>query len=243
VDEQKAFESWARAGRGRFREKGLRRLQRRLEPAEVVRAALEVLDETGLDCLTIRAIAARVGVAGPALYWHFRNKQAMLDQMAEAMLAARAAELRSPTDGEAWFDWLAGAAGWLRRALLSHRDGARVFAGTTLPSEPTFLRMLDLVVGVLHAEGFKRDDALRAAMTIYVYVLGFTIEEQAMPAQVSSEPPGAELPGEDGYPHLSAAFRDFERNADRGFDHGLGLILSGLRHAGNQPPPGRATEP
>ena len=230
MDDERGFARWGRDRlRGRHRARvGLLDRRHRLEPDVVVRAALEVLDQGGLDGLSIRAIADRLGVRGPALYWHFRNKQALLDQMAEAMLADRAVDLVLPTESESWWDWLAQTARWLRRALLSHRDGARVFAGTTLPSEPTFLRMLDLVVAVLHGAGFAWGDALRAAMSIYVYVEGWTIEEQAMPAPEAIAPAEefldvAELPA------LRAAFADFELDADRGFEHGLGLILAGLR--------------
>jgi TetR/AcrR family tetracycline transcriptional repressor len=229
-DDERGFGRWgaARGRHGRIFERHLEQRLRRLEPDAVVRAALEVLDETGLEGLTIRGIAQRVGVQGPALYWHFRNKQALLDEMAEAMLAAHADELRRPVDGQLWQDWLAQSARWLRRALFSHRDGARVFAGTTLPSELTFLWMLDMVVSVLHAAGFAWVGALRAAMTVYVYVVGSTIEEQAMPPAEAHEQLQGEFPDPERHPSLAAAFEEFEFDADSGFEHGLGLILAGL---------------
>lgn len=195
----------------------------------VARAALEVLDEMGLDGLSVRLIGDRVGVRGPALYWYFRNKQALLDEMAEVMLADRADALGRPADGEPWWEWLERTARWLRLALLSHRDGARVFAGTTMPAERTFLRMLDLVVAVLRAAGFPAADALRAATTVHAYVVGSTIEEQSTPPPEGFEPPEAGFPGAADYPALAAAFAEFDLDPDRTFEHGLGLILAGLR--------------
>ena len=53
-----------------------------LTKAGIVQAALDLLDEAGMDGLTVRALAARLGVQAPALYWHVRNKQALLDEMA-----------------------------------------------------------------------------------------------------------------------------------------------------------------
>src|ERR1700688_4158094 len=50
----------------------------------VVRTALRILDEVGLDGLTVRKLASELGVQAPALYWHFKNKQALLDEMATA---------------------------------------------------------------------------------------------------------------------------------------------------------------
>jgi TetR/AcrR family tetracycline transcriptional repressor len=195
----------------------------------LVRAALDVLDETGLDGLSLRLIGERVGVRGPALYWYFRNKQALLDQMAEVMLADQAAGLARPAEGEPWWEWLEGIARWLRRALLSRRDGARVFAGTSVPAERTFLRMLDLVVAVLRTAGFPAADALRAATTVHVYVVGSTIVEQARPGAEGSEGAEERFPGDAEYPALAAALAGFELEPDRTFEQGLGLILAGLR--------------
>jgi len=195
----------------------------------VVRAALEVLDQNGFDGLTIRAIAERLNVRGPALYWHFRNKQALLDEMAEAMLAERASELRPPVSGEAWWEWLAHSATWLRRAVVSRRDGARVFAGVTLPSVPTFLWLEDMAIGFLHAAGFSWLEALRAFATLHVFVLGATIEEQSMPPPEVIEEFRGTFPDAVRYPSLAAGFVEFEFDADSGFADGLELILTGLR--------------
>ena len=47
----------------------------------IVDAALAVLDDVGMDGLTVRAVAARLDVKAPALYWHVRDKKALLDEM------------------------------------------------------------------------------------------------------------------------------------------------------------------
>ncbi|WP_253822636.1 TetR family transcriptional regulator, partial [Salmonella enterica] len=59
----------------------------KLQPNTVIRAALDLLNEVGVDGLTTRKLAERLGVQQPALYWHFRNKRALLDALAEATLA------------------------------------------------------------------------------------------------------------------------------------------------------------
>ena len=56
----------------------------KLQPNTVIRAALDLLNEVGVDGLTTRKLAERLGVQQPALYWHFRNKRALLDALAEA---------------------------------------------------------------------------------------------------------------------------------------------------------------
>jgi len=148
--------------------------------------------------------------------------------MAEVMLADYGDALGLPADDESWWEWLERTAHWLRLAMLSRRDGARVFAGTTLPADRTFLRMLDLVVSVLRTAGFPAADALRAATTVHVYVVGSSIEEQALPPE-GFESPEKGFPSGTEYPALAAAFAEFDLDPDRTFEHGLGLILAGLR--------------
>ncbi|MDB6078868.1 MAG: TetR family transcriptional regulator, partial [Akkermansiaceae bacterium] len=102
----------------------------------MVAAALELLNETGLDEMTTRKLAGRLGVQQPALYWHFPNKRALLDALAEEMLTRGHTRSR-PRAGENWRSFLLENARSFRRALLAYRDGARIHAGTS-PSAPQF---------------------------------------------------------------------------------------------------------
>jgi Tetracyclin repressor-like, C-terminal domain len=77
--------------------------------------------------------------------------------------------------------------------------------------------------------GFPAADALRAATTVHVYVVGSTIEEQALPPPEGFEFPEEGFPSGTEYPALAAAFAEFDLDPDRTFEHGLGLILAGLR--------------
>ncbi len=101
----------------------------KLDKGTVIAAALELLNEVGMDSLTTRKLAERLKVQQPALYWHFQNKRALLDALAEAMLAER--HTRSlPEENEDWRVFLKENALSFRTALLSYRDGARIHAGT-----------------------------------------------------------------------------------------------------------------
>ncbi|EBR7419052.1 TetR family transcriptional regulator, partial [Salmonella enterica] len=51
----------------------------KLDKGTVIAAALELLNEVGMDSLTTRKLAERLKVQQPALYWHFQNKRALLD--------------------------------------------------------------------------------------------------------------------------------------------------------------------
>ena len=66
----------------------------RLRREHVVDVAIALLDADGLDALTMRKLATRLGVQAGALYWHFANKRALLDAMADRFLEDFAADRR-----------------------------------------------------------------------------------------------------------------------------------------------------
>src|ERR1051326_1046185 len=100
-----------------------------LDRAQVVKTAIDLLDEVGLDGLTLRRLAKQLGVQAPALYWHFKNKQELLDQMAET-IAHDEAPLRPVTPDIPWDEWIAQRARDMRASLVRHRDGAMLAAST-----------------------------------------------------------------------------------------------------------------
>ncbi len=145
-----------------------------LRRADVVEGALELLDAEGLDGLTMRKLSAALNVQGGALYRHFPSKEALLDAMAERLLAGVGAPL---PPGRPWPDQCRELAGRLHTALLSRRDGARVVAGTFVPS-PNTTAAGDQAIRVLCAAGFPPETAGWITFAVFYYALGHTIEEQ-----------------------------------------------------------------
>src|SRR3569833_3623932 len=121
-----------------------------LEVGDAVRVALELLEEEGLDKLTVRRLATGLGVKAPALYWHFRSKRALLDHMTDAIVAPVVAGL---PDGGPWLKWLEDAGFALHKALLAHRDGARVALGADLITARRQSGHAGRGVGGKHREG------------------------------------------------------------------------------------------
>lgn len=204
-----------------------------LDRAQVVKAAIELLDEVGLDGLTLRRLAQELGVQAPALYWHFKNKQELLDQMVVAIAAAEA-PVQLPVDGQSWDDWLAQRARAIRRSLNSHRDGA-MLAASTHP-QPSQWQDIEAQISVLVDAGMRPADAMRAMLTVRNYVSGFTLEEQADRMRGSTandlDPREFEkaLRAFAGYPRLSEALREVgDPQSDSAFEAGLEVVLDGLR--------------
>ncbi|WP_055501896.1 TetR/AcrR family transcriptional regulator [Nonomuraea pusilla] len=203
---------------------------RKMAVPEAVATALRLVDEDGLDSLTMRRLAAALDVQVGTLYRHFATKQTLLAAMAEEMLAGCAGPL---PDGLTWREQITELAGRLRTALLRHRDGARVYAGTHSVG-PNTLSYTDTLVGVLRETCLSPEAATRTALTIVHFVIGHTLEEQAAQALAESDLPAtltllhAAL-DPDVYPHLAAAEATLTSTDFVGhFTHGLNLIVKGL---------------
>lgn len=174
-----------------------------LKRETVVDTALGLLDEVGVDGLSTRRLAEELGVRSPALYWHFKDKQDLLDEMAATMVARALAGLESPAPGQDWAEWLGDRARAFRRGLLAHRDGGRVHAGSRPGNED--LGPIWRLTEMMEASGLSRLDAVRGIVAVSRYTVGCVAEEQASgPGPVDDDP-------------------------DAGFEFGLRLLLRGLR--------------
>src|SRR5262247_1380022 len=109
-----------------YRKSERRPKRRPLDQAQIVRAALALLDEVGLDELTMRRLAERLGVKAAALYRHVRGKDELLALLGDEI----SAEIPLPRAAGTWREQLVESAWNLRRGLLAHRDAALVLAST-----------------------------------------------------------------------------------------------------------------
>jgi AcrR family transcriptional regulator len=156
-----------------------------LSKAAVVQAGLDVLNDAGIDGVTVRAVASRLGVQAPALYWHVRDKQDLLDEMATEIWRRVTAELAALPDGQPWGQAMAEFAAITRRALLSHRDGAKVFSGTYL-TDASVLQAQEAGLAQMIQQGFTLAGIIRAYSLLYSFTVGFCIEEQAVAQAAAS---------------------------------------------------------
>lgn len=199
----------------------------------MARTALDLLNETGLEGLTLRAIAQRLDVKAPALYWHFKDKQALLDEMATEMMRRMAEDFLS-TPAADWRTALTAAMRGLRAHLLRYRDGAKVFSGTRY-TDLSYAAPLETHLRALGEAGFAPAAATRAWFTVYSYTIGYVIEEQA-----TGPTRGGDGEGDDGYdlaaraerlaayPLAAAAGEEMFRSHDRGFEEGLAAVVAGI---------------
>jgi TetR/AcrR family transcriptional regulator, tetracycline repressor protein len=148
-----------------------------LDRQRIVAEAVALLDAEGLDGVTTRKLAARLGVQSPTLYWHLPNKAALVTAIADAILDQEFGDMSPPEPDQHWQDWLTDLAERLRRALLAHPDGARVISASQL--SVTMAAISELAMSTLVARGVSLQQARVIVLTVEHFTVGHVLEEQA----------------------------------------------------------------
>ncbi|MEV0457248.1 TetR/AcrR family transcriptional regulator C-terminal domain-containing protein [Catellatospora methionotrophica] len=148
-----------------------------LDRQRIVTEAVALLDAEGLDGVTTRKLAARLGVQSPTLYWHLPNKAALVTAIADAILDREFGDMSPPEPDQPWQDWLRQLAGRLRRALLAHPDGARVVSASQL--SVTMTAISELAMSTLVTRGIPLRHARVIVLTVERFTVGHVLEEQA----------------------------------------------------------------
>jgi TetR/AcrR family transcriptional regulator, tetracycline repressor protein len=131
----------------------------RLTRNAVVDRALGLADAVGLEALTIRKLAAELGVTPMALYWHFRSKDELLDGLAERVWS----ELDVDVDPTApWHAQLRGLLESLVRILRAHPAAAPLLIASEKQNESA-LRATEVTLEVLRSAGFDPKQASEVA--------------------------------------------------------------------------------
>jgi TetR/AcrR family tetracycline transcriptional repressor len=193
----------------------------KIDRDRIVDEALKLLNEVGLDALSTRALAQRLAIRQPALYWHFKSKRALIEAMNKEILR-RGHQHQWPVDPKNWREFVAGDARSFRRALLAYRDGGRVHAGTE--ADPQGLADIERHVAVLTGAGMSVAHAMELLVAVGRYTVGCVIEEQ-------SEPPPEQAAldrAAEGFPLTGAAIRHYRTmGAEAFFEKGLQMIIRG----------------
>lgn len=148
-----------------------------LDRRRIVTEAVALLDADGLEGVTLRKLAQRLGVQAPTLYWHIPNKAALVTAIAEEILDREFPDLAPPEPDQRWQDWLTGMAKRLRRALLAHPDGARVISASHLSLKMAAIS--ELAMSTLVARGLPLRQARLMVLTVEHFTIGHVLAEQA----------------------------------------------------------------
>ena len=211
----------------------------RLTRERVVRAAVTLADEVGIDALSMRRLGEALGVEAMSLYNHVANKSQLLDGMVDLVFS----EIDTPTEADR--DWRS-AMRWraisAREVLSRHPWAIGLMESRTTPGSAT-LRHHDAVIGSLRRGGFSVAMAAHAFSVLDSYIYGFALQEANLPfdtGEATAELAQAILAqAADEYPHLTEL--TVEHVLQPGYDYGheyafgLELILTGLERARDEP--------
>lgn len=195
----------------------------------MIRAARDRVNREGLDALTMRGLSADLGVEAPSLYSHVRDKNDILDGLAELVYG----EIEiPPPSGEHWSERLRIYSVAFRTALLANPNIVPVLAVRPLMSRAT-LEMMETALGELTVTGLSHRQALFVLETTVAYVIGIVLTElSANPALGGHDPEAihaarAALPP-DRFHHVLRTLEDgaVDRNAE--FEFGLHLLTDGI---------------
>jgi AcrR family transcriptional regulator len=203
----------------------------------VLASAMKLADAGGIDGLSMRKLGQALGVEAMALYYHFANKERVIDGIVDLVFG----EIELPASGADWKAAMRRRAISVRDALLRHRWAIGLMESRTNPG-PANLRHHDAVIGSLRAGRFDMAATATAYSLLDAYVYGFALTKMNLPFETTTDiskmaetmlepfPP-------DEYPNLAAFITDHAMKpgydfADE-FEVGLEVILDGLERVRN----------
>ncbi|WP_232662553.1 TetR/AcrR family transcriptional regulator C-terminal domain-containing protein [Pseudonocardia sp. TRM90224] len=190
--------------------------------ASITTAAVELLDEGGLPAVSTRKLATKLGISSPSLYWHVRDKAALLDLVAEAICA----DAFTVDPGLGWRDQLAEGLRQFRTMLLAHRDAAELLRQRP-PTGPHRLRHIETTLRILFDAGFTDDEAAGIVRLLTAHVLN-SVDTRPAP-EPDEDRRAAMREAMATYPNLRRVGPALVRQTGGElFELGLGVILDGL---------------
>ncbi len=201
----------------------------RLQKDKIIKRAIEVLDRDGLDGVTLRRLAKELDVQPGAIYYYIPDKETLLSEMANTILEERFAGFDFENDQREWTVWLDMLGHELRAAMLAHREGGRVVAGSRIGDVGHILiKLFDLTVRILHKSGFDLSKAATISVTVTYFTFGFVIEEQAAPTETDAT---YEVQSFEKFaPILMTAMSDWiKTDYKMHFDTSMRMIINGAR--------------
>jgi AcrR family transcriptional regulator len=195
-----------------------------LSRERILRAAIELIERRGADSVSMRRVAAELGVGTMSLYNHVPNKAALLDGVAELIMA----DMEFAADPAA--DWRdqARALAHRFRGIARRYPRSMLLVITRQPRSSVGLHPVDIALGAVRQAGFDGRVAVRLVRTFVSFVLGSLMHEAG-----SSDPA---IPGElraaldeARYSHVLALLPELsQHDHDGDFEFGLELLISAM---------------
>jgi TetR/AcrR family tetracycline transcriptional repressor len=157
--------------------------------ADIVRAAVRMVTAGGYEEMSIRSLAASLGVAPMSLYRHIRDKDDLLDEVVDQLLARAWRPAAAQDD---WQAWIIEAASRLRDFLVSQPAALHVYLSHPVVS-PAAVDRMNAMMSVLRRTGIGEETAQRAYGALHTYTIGFAALEASRARWAPGDGPASSL--------------------------------------------------
>lgn len=216
----------ARSGRDKVRQfsrpASASRNEAPLSLERIVTTAVELLDAEGVDGLTMRHLADRLGAGAMSVYWHVGNKDAVFDLALDAVLAYEPPA--EAADGN-WRDDVVHMLEDWRAAMLRHPWSSALLPHRALG--PNMLGRLDRLSRTLSAAGVADADLNVAIWSLWNFVMGATVTRESF-QHTDDERAAAQQYVAESYPAIGRSRLLLDNDWDGAFRKGLNLLLDGI---------------
>ncbi|MFG2989004.1 TetR/AcrR family transcriptional regulator [Streptomyces sp. NPDC048257] len=203
-----------------------------LSRAQIVAAAVRLLDAEGIEALSMRRLGTGMGAAATSLYRHVASKDELIERVVDEVYG----ELDVPEAASAaeWRDAVSRSGHGLRAMALRHPWLASLLGQAGLAYRgPNLMRMSERMLALFRTAGFPANEADLAMKTVVSYVVGATTGEAAHLSLLarSGRPAARQALAEHPLPaegHAAQEGRDPRKLRKENFDYGLQRVLDGL---------------
>lgn len=217
----------------------MRKSQPQISEDKILEASWAILGEEGIEKLSMRKLAERLGIQAPSLYWYFKSKQDLYQRLANDIARIILSELKSEGD---WKEQLYDFAVTTKNVLKRYPCSTQIMM-MTLPNEPNLIRFTNRLLQCVEDTSLTEEQKIQVVTTTLNYVYFFVLDDyqhQLNVAEMSKQ--RDELPGEEliallnTMPEKEAGlFRNLFMNGlfemmgtDQAFEFGLKVILLGI---------------
>lgn len=195
------------------------------------RYIMQIVDDDGIDALTMRRLGRDLGVDPMMIYRHFSNKVAVLDGLMEVMwrdVTVPAAAQATPS----WREHLVAVMHTLRRALLRHPRAISI-VGTRPATGPELFALMECLLTSLAEAGMPVNSQAADQLNALVnYTVGHVLAEAGEPVGGEADQMSHQTVLPASFPHLAAVFNSGWRyDADRQYDDALRAMVYGWSEA------------
>ncbi|MCZ8341711.1 MAG: TetR/AcrR family transcriptional regulator [Leptospira sp.] len=202
----------------------------KLSTEKICLCAIKLLDQCGLESLSMRNLASMLGVEAMSLYNHIKNKEELLDQVVDYLIRF----FKVPKKTKNWKEGIRKRALSVRKVLRKH-PWITMFLISRMNIGPNMLRYFDSSLGILIRAGFSFTEADHIVNVVDSHIYGFTLQELNFPIKSNDYIQSAKfflpsLPA-DKYPYLRKLTEEViskRYNGLHNFEFGLNLILEGI---------------